>query len=480
MGIGFQAGITASTGNIGNHEQMPRLRGLGRALVHRNFRLFFFGQGISLVGTWMQQVATLWLVYQLTESPFLLGVVGFASQIPAVLITPVAGVLTDRWNRRYTVFAAQALAMLHAFVLMGLTLTGWITIEQTILLSILLGVVNAFDMPARQSFLIEMVEEREDLPNAIALNSSMFNAARLVGPGIAGLLIGLLGVWPCFLLNGLSYLAVLASLAKMRVKSTSRPTATTGIVDGFKEAFAYVCGSPPIRTLLVLLGVTSMVTMPLTVLMPIVASEELHGGPDTLGLLTAAIGVGALVASLFLAARTSVLGLGRLIGLSTTVLGLGMIVLSFSNNIWLWLVVLLVVGSAMVVQGAASNTVLQTIVEEDKRGRVMSFYALAFTGMAPLGSLFSGSLASRLGTMTAVLVCGIMCVAGSLIFACLLPGLRRTVRPIYVQAGILPEIATTSQNESTEVDSEAIPERRATIPLVRPLPEETREKRLAA
>ena len=266
---------------------------MGRALAHRNFRLFIFGQSISVVGTWMQQIATVWLVYRLSNSSFLLGLAGFSAQIPAALVLPVAGVLTDRWSRHHTVTAAQALSMVQAFALMALTLAGVVSVWHVMLLGALLGLVNAFDATARQSFVIQMVERQEDLANAIAINSSVFNAARLVGPAIAGVVIGMVGEWPCFLINGLSYLAVLASLLAMRVRPMPQPTVRLGIFEGFSEGFEYVTGSMPIRTLLILLGIVSMMSAPLTVLMPILATEVLHGGPGTLGLLTAALGVGA-------------------------------------------------------------------------------------------------------------------------------------------------------------------------------------------
>jgi len=416
------------------------LRAMGRALAHRNFRLFVFGQSISLIGTWMQQVAMIWLVYDLSKSPFWLGVVAFASQIPAFLVAPVAGVLTDRWNRHHTVIVTQALAMIQAFALMALTLASVVTVGQIVALGVFLGLVNAFDMPTRQSFLVQMVERKEDLANAIALNSSMFNAARLIGPSIAGFVIGLLGEWPCFLLNGLSYLAVLGSLLIMRVKPIAKPAREVRIWEGLREGLVYVAGSRPIRALLALLAIVSVTAMPLTVLMPVVATDVLGGGPDTLGLLTAASGVGALGASLFLAARTSIRGLGKIIAMAAGTLGLAMVGFSFSRSLWLSLILLVLTGFAMIVQMAASNTILQTIAEEDKRGRVMSFYTMAFVGAAPLGSLLSGSLASRIGTPATILVCGLACLIGAVVFAALLPGLRRHVLPIYVRAGIVPEV----------------------------------------
>ena len=418
---------------------------MGRALAYRNFRLFVVGQGISVVGTWMQQIATVWLVYRLSHSSLLLGVADFSAQIPAALILPLAGVLTDRWNRHRTVLATQALAMVQAFALMALTATGLISVWQILLLGTFLGLVSAFDVTARQSFVIEMVERHEDLANAIAINSSVFNGARLLGPAVAGLVIGICGEWPCFLLNGLSYLAVLASLLAMRVRPVAKPVSDVGFFQGLSEGFQYVTGSMPIRTLLVLLGVVSMMSAPLTVLMPVLATKVLHGGPGTLGLLTAALGVGALAASLFLAARKSVLGLKRVIAVATGVFGLGLAGLSLSQTLWISLVLLLVTGFAMVAQMAASNAVLQTIVEENKRGRVMSFYTMAFFGMGPLGSLLAGFLASTLGTAVTFLIFGMVSLAGSLAFAALLPELRRAVQPIYIRVGILPDAAAEVQ-----------------------------------
>jgi MFS family permease len=437
--------ITILAPDDGNGTQMIRLQAMGRALAHRNFRLFFFGQGISLIGTWTQQIALIWLAYRLSHSALFLGLVGFASQIPAALITPFAGVLTDRWNRHRTVFITQVAAMIQAFVLMVLTLTGAICGWQIVLLSMFAGLVTGFDVPARQSFLVQMVEQREDLANAIALNSSMFNAARLIGPAIACLLIRLLGEWPCFLINGLSYLAVLGSLAAMRVRPVAMLNREQGMLAGMKEGFGYVWSSPAIRSVLGLLGLVNLMSMPTTILLPLVATELLHGGADTLGFLTAALGIGALAASLFLAARRSVLGLGRLIAWTTGAFGFGMIVLSFSHLLWLSVLTLLVTGFAMIAQMAASNTILQTIVEEDKRGRLMGFYTLAFVGTAPIGSLLSGFLASRIGTTVTILLCGLFCVGGSLVFAYLLPSLRKALRPIYFRVGILKDTARQTE-----------------------------------
>ena len=410
---------------------------MGRSLGHRNFRLFVVGQGISVLGTWMQQIATVWLVYRLSQSSLLLGIADFTAQIPAALILPLAGVLTDRWKRHRTVLATQTLMMIQAFALMTLTVTGVISVWQILLLGALLGIVNAFDCTARQAFVIEMVDGHDDLGNAIAINSSVFNAARLLGPAVAGIMIGLCGEWPCFLLNGLSYLAVLASLLAMRVRPVARKAKDAGIVAGLSEGLGYIAGSMPIRTILLLLGVVSMMSAPLTVLMPLLATQVLHGGPYTLGLLTAALGAGALAASLFLAARTSVIGLGRVIAVATAAFGLGLAGISLSHSLGISLILLLATGFAMVAQMAGSNALLQSIVEEEKRGRVMSFYTLAFFGMGPLGSLLSGGLAGVIGISATFLIFGAICLTASLVFTALLPELRRAIRPMYVRAGVL-------------------------------------------
>jgi len=414
----------------------------GSALKYRNFRLFFFGQGLSLVGTWMQQVAMIWLVYRLSGSAFLLGLVGFCSQVPILLFSSLAGVYTDRWNRHRTIIVTQSLAMLQAVVLVALTLTGVVTVWQVILLSIFLGMVNAFDMPARQAFLIQMIEGRDHLPNAIGLNSSMFNAARLVGPALAGFLIAAAGEWLCFLINAISYVAVLAALLAMRVAPRASNGPPKHVLLELKDGFLYAFGFHPIHALLLLLAIVSLAAMPLLVLMPIFATNVLHGGPQTLGLLTAAMGVGALAGALLVASRKTVLGLGRQIAWSSIAFAVCVIAFSFSSVLWISLVLLAAVGFSMMMETAATNTILQTIVEEDKRGRVMSFYATAFVGMAPLGSLLAGSLASRIGAVHTVQLAGAMCIAGALLFTRQLPVLRRMIRPIYQRMGILPELTS--------------------------------------
>lgn len=421
-----------------------------RALDHRNYRLFFSGQSISLVGSWMTRIATSWLVYRLTGSELLLGVVGFAGQIPSFLLAPFAGVLVDRWNRHRLLVVTQVLAMLQSLALALLALTNTITIRHLILLSVIQGVINAFDMPARQAFVVEMIERREDLPNAIALNSSMVNAARLVGPSVGGVIIAAVGEGWCFMIDAVSYLAVIASLLAMSVA----PRALKHVRDGnmlrqLREGWTYAARFAPIRDVLILLALVSLVGMPYTVLMPVFANQVLKGGPNTLGLLMAASGIGALVGALFLASRKSVLGLGKYIPLTAAAFGAGLIAFSFSRSLWLSMILMVVTGLGFMVQMAASNTVLQTIVDEDKRGRVMSFYTMAFMGTAPFGSLLAGGVAERIGAPYTLMFGGVGCILGASWFALTLPKLRREVRPIYVKIGILPEMAagihTTSE-----------------------------------
>jgi MFS family permease len=410
-----------------------------RALHHQNYRLFFGGQGISLIGTWMQQIAMSWLVYRMTQSAFLLGVVGFLGQIPAFLLSPFAGVLIDRWNRHRILVGTQSLAMMQAFILALLTLTGTIAIWHIIMLALFLGFVNAFDMPTRQAFVVEMVETGGDLGNAIALNSFLFNGARLLGPSIGGILISLLGEGICFLLNGISFIAVIAALLAMKMTKREMRSKSSNVLKGVKEGFSYAFGFPPIRSLLLLLGLVSLLGMPYIVLMPVFAKNILHGGPHTLGFLLGASGVGALVGAIYLASRKSVLGLGRLITIALNIFGIGLIAFSLSRTLSLSLLLLVFTGFGMMVQMASSNTVLQTIVEEDKRGRVMSLYTMAFMGMVPFGSLLAGSLASKIGAPGTIMISGVACILGSILFARKLPLLRGLVRPIYMRKGIIRE-----------------------------------------
>lgn len=420
---------------------LTRLSLISRALHSRNYRLFFGGQSISLIGTWITRTATSWLVYRLTNSAFLLGVVGFASQIPTFLLTPLAGVLVDRWDRHRILVITQTLSMAQSLALAILTMSGIITVWHIIALSILQGLINAFDMPARQSFVIEMVENKEDLGNAIALNSSMVNGARLLGPAVAGILIAVVGEGMCFLIDGISYLPVIASLLAMQIAPKKAEPQGTDILQGLREGFRYALGFAPTRAILLLLALVSLMGMPYTVLMPIFTTDVLHGGPHTLGFLMAASGVGALAGSIYLASRETVRGLGKMIALASTIFGTGLVGFSLSHVFWLSLLFVLLAGFGMMVQIASSNTVLQTIADEDKRGRLMSFYTMALIGMAPFGSLLAGGLASKIGAPNTLIVGGIFCIIGSILFTRKLPALREIVRPIYVKMGIIPEVA---------------------------------------
>lgn len=422
-----------------------------RALGNKNYRLFFSGQSISLIGTWMTRIATSWLVYRLTGSAFLLGIVGFAGQIPSFVLAPIAGVLVDRWNRHHLLVITQILALLQSLAMALLTLTGFIKMWHVIVLSVFQGLINAFDMPARQAFVIEMVDSREDLANAIALNSSMVNAARLVGPSLGGVVIAAVGEGWCFMIDAVSYIAVVASLVAMKLSTqVTRPVTGANLFQQLKEGWNYASRFAPIRNVLLLIGLVSLVGMPYTVLMPVFANDVLHGGPNTLGLLMAASGVGALIGAMFLAARKSVLGLGKYIPITAAAFGAGLMVFSFTRVLWLSLLLMVMTGLGFMVQMAVSNTILQTIVDEDKRGRVMSFYTMAFMGTAPFGSLLAGAVADRIGAPHTLLFGGLGCLLGAAWFATTLSGLRREVRPIYVRIGIIPEVAKGMQ-QSTEL-----------------------------
>jgi MFS family permease len=423
-------------------KEKQRLRAIARALRYRNFRLYFVGQSVSLIGTWMQRVAVGWLVYRLTDSALLLGVIGFAGQIPIFVLAPFAGVLADRWNRHRLLILTQVLAMMQAFVLAYLVLTKTVTIWQIAVLSLVLGVVTAFDMPVRQSFMVEMIEEKTDLGNAIALNSSMVNCARLLGPSVAGLLIATVGEGMCFLINGLSYLAVIASLFLMRIVHRHFQARRPRAWHDLKEGLGYVYSFEPVRAIILLLALVSLMGMPYAVLMPIFAKDVLHGGPKALGFLMGGSGVGALIGALYLASRTGVLGLGKMIPMGAGMFGAGLMAFALSRSFFWSLTLVTAAGFGQMVQLATSNTLLQTIVDDDRRGRVMSFYTVAFIGMTPVGSLLAGEFASAIGGPWTVFIGGIACLTGAAVFARKLPQLREKVRPIYVKKGILPEIAT--------------------------------------
>jgi MFS family permease len=411
--------------------------GVFRSLRHRNYRLFFGGQTVSLVGTWITRIATSWLVYRLTGSVLLLGLVSFCGQIPTLILAPFAGVLVDRWNRHRILVVTQVLSMLQSFALAGLSFAGIITVRDLLMLQMAQGFINAFDTPARQSFVVEMVSDRADLPNAIALNSSMVNLSRVIGPSIGGIIIAAVGEAWCFLIDGLSYVAVIASLLAMRLVLREREAKTTAISEELRDGFRYVSRFPPVRSALLLLALVSTMGMPYTVLMPAVAAKVLHGGPHTLGLLMAASGAGALAGAVYLASRRTVVGLGRVIAIASAVFGAGLMAFALSRSLWLSLLILPLVGAGFMVSLAATNTVVQTITEERFRGRVMAFYTMAFLGTAPLGSLLAGVLADRIGEPATIAVGGAACVLGALWFASRLPRLQELVRPIYVEQGII-------------------------------------------
>lgn len=412
-----------------------------RGLRYRNYRLFFGGQGISLVGTWMQQVAMSWLVYRLTNSAFMLGIVSFSNQIPSFVLTPLGGVLADRTNRHRVLLVTQSLSMIQAFILSVLVLTKTVEVWQIIGLGIFIGCVNAFDIPTRQSFLLDMIENREDLGNAIALNSSMFNAARLIGPSIAGIVIAVAGEGVCFLLNGISFLAVLGALLAMRIKPPKIENQHANPLHGLREGIRYSFTFAPIRSILLLVALASVMGIPYSTLMPIFARDVLHGGSHTQGFLMSAIGLGALTGALFLASRRSVRGLGKIIAFSAGLFGFGIVIFSLSKVLYLSLLAMAVTGFGMMVQMASCNTVLQTLADDDKRGRVISLYATAFMGMMPFGSLLAGSVAKEIGAPHTLLIGGLFCLLGAFLFARNLPSWRQMVRPVYVKRGIIPEIA---------------------------------------
>jgi MFS family permease len=427
-------------------EKESLLKSIIRSLRHRNFRLFFSGQSISLIGTWMQRIALGWLVYRLTNSAFLLGLVGFAGQIPTFILASFAGVLADRSNRHRILILTQTLAMLQALVLSFLVLFHLIRIWHVIVLSIILGIINAFDMPTRQSFLVEMVEEKKDLGNAIALNSSMVNSARLLGPSAAGMLIAAFGEGTCFLINAISYMAVIISLLLMKIDGKKVKPRNSKVWQELKEGFRYASGFAPIRDILLIFALINLVGMPYMVLMPVFAKDVLHGGPSALGFLMGSTGLGALGGAVYLASRKSVLGLGKMIPIAATIFGLALLVFSFSRLLFFSLGLMLLTGIGQMILMASSNTLLQTLVDDDKRGRVMSFYTMAFMGATPVGSLIAGFLASKIGAPWTVFIGGMVCIFGAFFFAKRLPILRELVRPIYVKMGIIPEIAIGIQS----------------------------------
>jgi MFS family permease len=402
-----------------------------RSLRHRNFQLFFAGQLISLTGTWMQSVAQSWLVYRLTGSAALLGLVGFATQLPVFLFAPVGGAIADRHQRHRIIVCTQIAAMLLAFVLAGLTLAGVVEVWHIFALAVLVGMVNALDIPTRQSFIVEMVGQR-DLINAIALNSSMVNGARIAGPAVAGLLVATVGEGWCFLVNAVSYIAVIAGLLAMTVPKRVIHAAQMSAAARIMEGFQFVAQTPPIRALLLLLGLVSLMGMPYSVLMPIFADEILEGGARELGLLTGATGVGAVIGAISLAMRRGVFGLARVVAAAAGGFGVFLILFSLSEHFWLSFALLVPAGFCMMVEMAASNTLIQAMSPDALRGRVMAVYSMMFMGMAPFGALFAGTMAERIGAPKTVALGGVVCIAGAFVFALRLSALRVQARQLIV------------------------------------------------
>jgi MFS family permease len=408
-----------------------------RALRYRNYRLFFGGQIVSLTGTWITLTATSWLVYRLTGSAFLLGVVGFASQFPSFVLTPFAGIYVDRWNRHRLLVATQTASMVLSFVLAALTLSSTISIHWLIVVSVFQGIVNAFDMPGRQAFVVTLIEDKRDLGNAIALNSSMFNAARLVGPSIAGVIIALAGEGWCYLIDGISYCSVIVALLAMRIASPAdRAASHESPLQQFREGWSYVVASRTIRSVITLIGLVCLVGVPYTVLMPVFAAEVLGGGAHTLGFLMTATGGGALLGALWLASRRDVAGLPLNIAAAGAVFSCALMAFALSRVLWVSLILLVVAGFGFIVQVASSNTLLQTIVDDAKRGRVISFFLMAYFGTTPFGSLVAGAASARIGAPITLVVQGALCLVGAVWFASKLRQLSADIEPSLVKLGV--------------------------------------------
>jgi MFS family permease len=425
---------------------IDRIKETFRALKNRNFRLFYAGQGISLIGTWMQQVSVSWLVYRLTGSAFMLGAVAFCNQLPTLLLFPVSGMIADRFDKRRLLIATQTFAMIQAFILAVLVFSEKVAVWHIIGLTVFLGIVNAFDMPLRQSFVVELVDRRDDLPNAIALNSTLFNAARLVGPTIAGIVISLAGEAVCFSLNAASFTAVIASLSRISVLRKVRQVKQTNLLSEISAGIKYTFSSTPIRLCMLLLAILSFTGMQYMILLPVFAKSVLHGDAHTLGLLTGSAGFGALTGALYLASRRTVLGLWRIIFIASVSFGASLCLFSVSGILPLSLFAMALTGFSLITTMASCNTLVQTIVIDSMRGRVMAFFNVSFFGLAPFGSLAAGSLAQKIGPVITVALCGIISILGALFFASNLPKIRKSVHSIYVEKGIIPEIARGMQN----------------------------------
>ncbi|MCE3235595.1 MAG: transporter [Vampirovibrio sp.] len=425
------------------------LKHLFRALSSRNFRLFISGQVISLLGTWMQQMAMSWMVYRLTHSAFMLGLVAFLSQAPGFFIAPMAGVMADRVNRHKLLIITQTLAMAQAFALAYLSLSGRIEVWHVLYLSVFMGVITGIDTPVRQSFVVDMLDKPENLSNAISLNSSVFNGTRLIGPAIAGIMIATVGEGWCFFLNGTSYIAVILALLSMRLTPKPVVQHTRSYLESVREGFSYAYHFPAMRAILLLVALVSLAGLPYSVLVPVYARDILHGDAQTLGYLMGSVGAGALTGAFYLASRSNVLGLGRLIPIAAGLFGITLVGFAFSHTLWLSMGLIYLLGLCMMMQLASSNILLQTLADEPMRGRIMSLYTMAFLGMTPFGSLMIGSMATHIGVSTTLAIGGCTCIAGAVLFSSRLSPLRKTVLPTYAQRGILQE--TLPQQEVAKI-----------------------------
>lgn len=431
-----------------NNQNNGGLRLLLRALRNRNYSLFFTGQGLSLIGTWMQSVAMSWLVYRLTNSIFFLGVVGF-SQVPILIAAPFGGVIADKFDRKRILIITQLLSMLQAVIVAALAITGVIQPWHIIILSVLLGTINGFDMPTRQAFVRDLVDNPDDLPNAIALNSLIFNGARLIGPPIAGLLIAFAGEGVCFLINAISFIPVLIAFAVMKIKPLNIPRHNGSILIGLKDGIGYAFGFTPIKIILLLLVFIGLVAMPYVVLLPVFARDVLAGDSKTYGFLMAASGVGAITGALFLASQKNVTRLSSIIVSSMCIFAVSIIVFSISRTLWFSMIMMTLIGFGLMSLIVSLNTLLQTIVDDNKRGRIMSLYSMSFIGLAPFGSLFAGTAAHSIGTPRTVQLCGVLCLLAAALFSRKLPEISKLIKPIYTRKGIIPAVADAIGTVST-------------------------------
>lgn len=471
--------MTAGTNNGANSSG---LRFLFRALRHRNYRLFFFGQGVSVIGTWMQGTAMGWLIKQITgsDAAFWLGFIPAVGQLPTFGLPLLTGVLADRHDRRRILMVTQSLAMVQAFALAIMAAMNLLNVGWLIVLAMTIGLINSFDIPARQSFTVDMLDDRADLGNAIALNSSLFNGARVVGPALAGILIALLSkaacevlgidaadctssvpavslaASACFFLNGLSFLAVILALYRMRVKPRPPAPGRAQVLHNLREGFRYVTGFAPIRTVLMLIALVSFMGVSYGTLMPAVAQDVLKVGPKHFGLLLSSVGIGALGGAAFLASRKTVRGLKSVIAAAACIFGSGLVGFSFCREFWMAVPILLITGFGFIITMSASNTFIQAIVDDDKRGRVMSFWTMSFMGMVPLGSLYTGVVAHRIGPMWTIFIGGCACVLGGLMFATRLPMLRRLTHPIYLRKGLIQQMVLAGAQMPPESAEETV------------------------